>query len=57
MNISVLFICIELISLTLMKVNIIPDGLPPVIILNAHEKYGHWHLINSKFKIIHNYDL
>ena len=50
-NISFLFVLIELISFILMKTNTIPDGLPPNIILNAHEKYGHWHPVNSKFKI------
>lgn len=50
-NLIIFAFFLEIISLTLMKINIIPDGLPPNIILNAHEEYGYWHPKNSNFKI------
>ena len=50
-NIIILIILIEFFSFILIKVNFLPNGMPPNIILNAHENFGYWHPKNSNFKI------
>ena len=51
LNIIIFFFCIEILSFILTKINILPNGLPPSITLNAHEKFSYWHPKNSEFKI------
>ena len=50
-NAIVFTLCIEFFSFILVKINILPNGLPPNLILTAHEKFSYWHPKNSKFKI------
>lgn len=50
-NIIILFFCIEFLSFLLTKINVLPNGLPPHITLNAHEDFSYWHPENSEFKI------
>ena len=50
-NLVILLIFVEIISFSLLKLNIFPDGLPPSITLNAHQKYSYWHPKNQFFKI------
>ena len=51
LNIFILIFGVEILSFILTKVNIIPNGLPPNITLNAHEEFSYWHPKNSEFKI------
>ena len=51
LNIIILIFGVEILSFILTKVNIIPNGLPPNITLNAHEEFSYWHPKNSEFKI------
>ena len=51
LNIIILVFCIEILSFILTKINILPNGLPPSITLNAHEEFSYWHPKNSEFKI------
>ena len=50
-NTLIFVLCIEFFSFLLVKVNILPNGLPPNLILTAHEKFSYWHPKNSTFKI------
>lgn len=50
-NIVIFVIFIEFFSFFLIKIGILPNGLPPNLILKAHEEYGYWHPKNSTFKI------
>ena len=50
-NIIFLIFLIEFFSFILIKVNFLPNGMPPSIILNADEKFGYWHPKNTSFKI------
>ena len=51
LNIIIFVFCVEILSFILTKINILPNGLPPSITLNAHEKFSYWHPKNSEFKI------
>ena len=50
-NLIFLVFFLEIISFVLIKINILPNGLPPNLTLSAHEKFSYWHPKNSKFKI------
>ena len=50
-NLMIFALCIEFFSFILVKMSILPNGLPPNLILTAHEKFSYWHPINSKLKI------
>ena len=42
---------IELFSIILIKLKLLPKFLPPVVTLYAHKEYSYWHPINKKLKI------
>ena len=50
-NTIIFILCVEFLSFILVKVNILPNGLPPNLILTAHEKFSYWHPKNSTLKI------
>ena len=50
-NIIILILLIEFLSFILIKINLIPNGMPTSIILNANEKFGYWHPKSTSFKI------
>ena len=50
-NVIIFALFIEFFSFILVKISILPNGLPPNLILTAHEKFSYWHPKNSKLKI------
>ena len=50
-NMIVVILLLEFLSFILIKINLIPNGMPTSIILNANEKFGYWHPKNTSFKI------
>jgi len=50
-NLLIFIVTLELFSLILIKIKIIPKDLPPVIALEAHKEFSYWHPLNKKIKI------
>ena len=51
LNLLILIFFLEFFSFVLLKINFIPNGMPPSIILTANEKFGYWHPKNTNFKL------
>jgi hypothetical protein len=50
-NLLIFIITLEILSLILIKIKVIPKNLPPVIALEAHKEFSYWHPLNKKIKI------
>jgi hypothetical protein len=50
-NLLIFIITLEILSLILIKIKVIPKDLPPVFALEAHKEFSYWHPLNKKIKI------